>query len=197
MRAAEELNISDDNAKSMGGLVARHSEFIGVWLTNNLDKLTDICSRFGGLRDKQTIFDDLMSEDIYKMSETEFIAYLRFFKMREYTHIAANDIYFNQSVEKVTAHVSAFAAAACQAAYLYAKNDLKWEHGIPRDEAGNEIGFCIIGLGKLGGWELNFSSDIDVIYVYGTDKGNTDGQKPIDTHVYFSKISEKNYKIHR
>ncbi|PLX67014.1 MAG: bifunctional [glutamate--ammonia ligase]-adenylyl-L-tyrosine phosphorylase/[glutamate--ammonia-ligase] adenylyltransferase [Denitrovibrio sp.] len=188
--AAKELKIADEIVTSIG-LVAKHSEFIGIWLTNNLDKLVDICARFGTARDKQTILDDILAEDIYKMSETEFLYYLRFFKMREYTYIAANDLYFEASVEKVTAHVAAFAAASCQAAYLYARNDLKWEHGLPRDEDGNEIGFCVIGLGKLGGWELNFSSDIDVIYVYGSDNGKTDGQRPIETHVYFSKISEK------
>jgi len=171
--------------------VARHSEFLGVWLTNNTDKLIDTCERFNNHRDRKTILNDLLSEDIYGLSPEEFMAYLRFFKMREYAHIAASDIYFDHSVEEVTEHVSSFASAACEAAYLYARAEVSAEHGVPRDEEGDEIGFCIIGLGKLGGWELNFSSDIDIMYVYATDKGATDHEKPVEAHVYFSKLSEK------
>ena len=47
-------------------------------------------------------------------------------------------------------------------------------HGVPRTEAGGDIEFWIVGMGKLGARELNVSSDIDLIYVY-EDDGQTDG----------------------
>ncbi|PLX70635.1 MAG: bifunctional [glutamate--ammonia ligase]-adenylyl-L-tyrosine phosphorylase/[glutamate--ammonia-ligase] adenylyltransferase [Denitrovibrio sp.] len=189
-KAAQEQNIKKINSDALL-CIARHSEFLGMWLTNNTDKLHDICSRFNHKRDKDIILKDILESDIYSMTEEEFMTYLRMVKMREYVHIAASDIAFENSVEDVTAHISSFASAACQAAYLYCESELQKEHGIPRDEEGAEVGFCIIGLGKLGGWELNFSSDIDIMYVYGNDHGTTDGDDPVDNHVFFSKLSEK------
>lgn len=187
---ADNEGITKENAEVFG-TVARHSEFIGVWLMNNPDKMQDICGSFRQIRDKNTILDSLLSEDIYAMSETEFMACLRRFKMAEYTLIAAEDLCFGVSVEQVTEHVSSFASAACEAACMYGLAELKRSFGTPRDPNGAEVGFCIIGLGKLGGWELNFSSDIDIIYVYGTDDGKTDGPESIESHVFFSKLSEK------
>ncbi|XOB65711.1 bifunctional [glutamate--ammonia ligase]-adenylyl-L-tyrosine phosphorylase/[glutamate--ammonia-ligase] adenylyltransferase [Deferribacteres bacterium DY0037] len=187
---AAEAGLSEKSTEALS-TVAKHSEFIGVWLVNNIEGLIEAESKFCGERNRETILNDLLSADIYAMSPDEFIAYMRRFKMIEYTAIAASDLYFNKSVEEVTAHVSAFASAACQCAYLYSMRELSEIHGKPVDDDGNEIGFCVIGLGKLGGWELNFSSDIDIIYVYGTDKGKTDGADPIETHVFFSRLSEK------
>src|SRR5207244_3953763 len=46
--------------------------------------------------------------------------------------------------------------------------------GAPRDVQGDETGLAVIGMGKLGGEELNYSSDIDLMFVYGAD-GNTAG----------------------
>lgn len=171
--------------------VAKHSEFLGLWLINNTEKFSDVCSRFGLKRDRFIILEDILQEDIYAMSSDEFMRYIRMFKMREYVHIAASDIYFGSSVDDVTSHISSFAAAVCEAAYLYCEAELQKEHGIPRDEDGAEVGFAVIGLGKLGGWELNFSSDIDIMYVYGTDNGETDGENSIENHVYFCRLSEK------
>jgi len=171
--------------------IAKHSEFIGNWLAMNAGSLSGIASKFDTARDRNIILNELKKTDTSAMNEDEFMTYLRFFKMCEYTLIAAEDLCFGYSVEKVTEHISSFASAVCQAAYEYARAELSGEHGTAKDENGQETGFCIIGLGKLGGWELNFSSDIDIMYVYGSEKGVTDGDKPLDNHVFFCKIAEK------
>lgn len=190
LKLAGENGIKGENADALA-LVARHSEFLGIWLGNNPEVFPDVVSRFGTVRTKSVILDALLGADIYSMDQQTFMEYLRRFKMAEYAHIAAEDLYFGASVEQVTEHVSSFASAMCQTAYLYALAELRAEYGTPRDEGELEVGFCVIGLGKLGGWELNFSSDIDIIYVYGTDKGNTDGDQQIENHAFFCKLSEK------
>lgn len=61
--------------------------------------------------------------------------------------------------------------------------------GVPHDEAGAPIPFAIIGMGKLGGRELNYSSDVDVIYAYGTDRGAaSDGTTP---HEWFARAASR------
>jgi glutamate-ammonia-ligase adenylyltransferase len=187
---AQEQQISAENQEILK-YVARHSEFIGCWLINNPHTIKDVVENFGKSRSREDILIDIMSQDIFSMTSDEFIEYLRIFKMKEYAHIAADDLCLGKNVEDITAHVSAFASASCHAAYLYADAELKKAHGTPKDEEGEEVGFCVIGLGKLGGWELNFSSDIDIIYVYGTDMGKTDGVSSVENHKYFCKLAEK------
>jgi glutamate-ammonia-ligase adenylyltransferase len=125
------------------------------------------------------------------MTEERFMRHLRIIKMTEYTAIALNDLVYGMNVRDVTAHISSFASAVLETAYKYSFAKLSAEYGRPRDAEGHAVGMTVIGLGKLGGWELNFSSDIDIMYAYGTEIGRTDGAKPVENHVFFSKLAEK------
>ncbi|KTD57417.1 bifunctional [glutamate--ammonia ligase]-adenylyl-L-tyrosine phosphorylase/[glutamate--ammonia-ligase] adenylyltransferase [Legionella shakespearei] len=60
-------------------------------------------------------------------------------------------------------------------------------YGTPRDEEGNEVSLFTLAMGKLGGRELNYSSDIDLIFAFGT-AGTTDGKEEIANQQYFSKV---------
>ncbi len=63
-------------------------------------------------------------------------------------------------------------------------------YGAPVSESGVIQPLIVIGMGKLGGRELNVSSDIDLIFAYPED-GETDGQKPISNHDYFTRLGKK------
>ncbi|WP_109016119.1 bifunctional [glutamate--ammonia ligase]-adenylyl-L-tyrosine phosphorylase/[glutamate--ammonia-ligase] adenylyltransferase [Novimethylophilus kurashikiensis] len=63
-------------------------------------------------------------------------------------------------------------------------------YGVPRDELGNAQTMIVVGMGKLGGRELNVSSDIDLIFAYAED-GATDGAKSITNHEYFTRLGRK------
>ncbi|SNB47667.1 bifunctional [glutamate--ammonia ligase]-adenylyl-L-tyrosine phosphorylase/[glutamate--ammonia-ligase] adenylyltransferase [Geobacter sp. DSM 9736] len=126
---------------------------------------------------------------------------LRRFKYNEILRIAARDLAGLASLEEVTAELSSLAAAALQVAYEGAYRSLVVEHGLPMMETPQgerEAEFTIIGMGKLGGRELNFSSDIDIIYFYSSDQGRTrgvpDGQGgakgSISLHAFFVKLAE-------
>ncbi len=69
-------------------------------------------------------------------------------------------------------------------------------HGEPLNEHGQRIDLWVVGMGKLGGRELNVSSDIDLVYVYDTD-GMTTGASslPISAHEYFSLAVRKLYAL--
>ncbi|WP_395139193.1 bifunctional [glutamate--ammonia ligase]-adenylyl-L-tyrosine phosphorylase/[glutamate--ammonia-ligase] adenylyltransferase [Schlegelella aquatica] len=71
-------------------------------------------------------------------------------------------------------------------------------HGAPMNEAGERIDFWVVGMGKLGGRELNVSSDIDLVYVYeedGQTTGRADGGGRVSAHEYFSKVARSLYAL--
>src|SRR6266540_4128499 len=121
----------------------------------------------------------------------ELLPLLRRFKHREILRIATRDLCGLASLEEVTAELSALAAASLQVAYESARRMLVEEHGLPIMETPNgpqEADLAILGMGKLGGRELNFSSDIDIIYIYSSDQGGTHGV-PCGDHLFKGKIS--------
>ncbi|PWB64333.1 MAG: bifunctional [glutamate--ammonia ligase]-adenylyl-L-tyrosine phosphorylase/[glutamate--ammonia-ligase] adenylyltransferase, partial [Deltaproteobacteria bacterium] len=122
-------------------------------------------------------------------------AALRRIKLREMARIAARDLAGLAPLSEVTQDLSALASAALSGALEFARRQLTQRYGAPRpaETAGRECGFVVMGMGKLGGFELNFSSDIDLLYLYETDEGSTDGGaegKPIPLHQYFVRLSE-------
>ena len=74
----------------------------------------------------------------------------------------------------VTQGMTTLAETALELALAHALAEVEQRHGVPRDAQGQRIEFWIVGMGKLGGRELNVSSDIDLVYVY-EDEGETDG----------------------
>jgi glutamate-ammonia-ligase adenylyltransferase len=124
---------------------------------------------------------------------------LRRFKYREMLRIALRDLGGLAPLEEVTAELSALAAASLQIACEVTRKLLISEHGTPlMSECGIEAELTIFGMGKFGGRELNFSSDIDLIYFYSSDQGETagvpDGQGglkgQISLHAFFVKQAE-------
>lgn len=104
---------------------------------------------------------------------------LRRFKRRTMLRIGLRDLQRLAGVQDTTAALSDLASVLIQAAYETVEASLQARHGGPahRDAKGRPVttGFAVIGMGKLGGGELNFSSDVDLIYVYGSDEGETTG----------------------
>jgi len=130
-------------------------------------------------------------------SEEEIQAALRRIRIREFTAIAARDLAGEATLSEVTEDLSGLAAAALEGAIRFARRQLDGRYGTPRVEqgerAGRECRFVVLGMGKLGARELNVSSDIDLIYLYETDRGTTDGgtaEEPITPHQYFVRLGE-------
>jgi glutamate-ammonia-ligase adenylyltransferase len=98
---------------------------------------------------------------------------LRRFKRREMLRIGVRDLLRLTAVPDTTAALSDLASVTIQAAYEMVESELQRRYGMPmhRDPTGKWIstGFAVIGMGKLGGAELNYSSDVDLIYVYTSD----------------------------
>ena len=102
---------------------------------------------------------------------------LRRFRRREMLRIGVRDLLRLADVSETTASLSDLAALLIHAAYEIVDADLCRQYGKPmhKNRQGKwvETGFAVIGMGKLGGYELNYSSDVDLIYVYAAHEGET------------------------
>ena len=126
---------------------------------------------------------------------------LRRFKAREILRIGLQDLLGRQPLTGITEELSNLADVVLETAYQICRREMLARHGLPQiGEAGcplRECGFVILGLGKLGGGELNFSSDIDPIFVYegggetagvAAADGSRTGQ--LSNQEYFRKLGE-------
>ncbi len=128
---------------------------------------------------------------------------LRFFKQQEILRIATRDLTGLADLTDTTAELSDLASATLQRAFEICQRLLRDRYGAPllgpdSDAPGTEATFAVLGMGKFGGRELNFSSDIDLIYCYSCEKGETDGlvggerqRSRIPLRQYFVKLAEK------
>jgi len=103
---------------------------------------------------------------------------LRRFKTQEILRIGLQDLLGRQSLVGITEELSNLADVVLQAAYAFCQEELVRRHGLPQAEGETgrpgECPFVVLGMGKLGGRELNFSSDIDLVFVYEAE-GDSSG----------------------
>src|SRR5690606_7013564 len=118
------------------------------------------------------------------LAEEEFQRRLRVFRHREMVRILWRDLVAGAPARGGLADLSALADAAINAALAWAERALVERHGVPRLEEGGPCGFGIVAMGKLGGHELNFSSDVDLVFLY-TGAGETAGPRVISNEEYF------------
>ena len=102
---------------------------------------------------------------------------LREWRRREMLRIAWRDMAGRADVTETLQALSDFADASIRAAASAAKLHLQAAFGTPRDAQGKEVPLIVLGMGKLGGRELNFSSDIDLMFLF-PQPGQTDGAAP-------------------
>lgn len=102
---------------------------------------------------------------------------LRRYRRREMLRIGVRDLLRLADVPETTASLSALAALLIHTAYEIVDAELRRVYGVPmhKNRQGKwvETGFAVMGMGKLGGHELNYSSDVDLIYVYASHEGET------------------------
>ena len=110
---------------------------------------------------------------------------LRRYKNDEIWRVALRNILGNATLPDTTQELSDLAEAILQAIYPEVESEMQEAHGTPLDPDGTRATFAIIAMGKFGGRELNFSSDLDVMYVYSADGKTTNGMPNAD---YFSAL---------
>jgi [glutamine synthetase] adenylyltransferase / [glutamine synthetase]-adenylyl-L-tyrosine phosphorylase len=116
---------------------------------------------------------------------------LRRERLRESLRVAWRDLAGWADLDEVMRSMSALADACIDAAVRVEYDLLAARSGTPRNERdGAAVPFVVLGLGKLGGEELNFSSDVDLIYAY-PEEGETDGRRPVSNREFFTRLGRR------
>ncbi len=161
----------------------KHRVEITVAIASNSNYLTDILVRNPGylyqLFDNDYLSEEINYQNLITEINTDILRYKTFtsklnflknVKQRYFLKIALNDIY-GQSLIKTTANLSSLANAIISALFELSYKEILSKYGI----TGTKRTYCLISLGKLGGNELNYSSDIDLMLFF--DKNGKAGRK--------------------
>ncbi|HEX5127350.1 MAG TPA: bifunctional [glutamate--ammonia ligase]-adenylyl-L-tyrosine phosphorylase/[glutamate--ammonia-ligase] adenylyltransferase [Rhodocyclaceae bacterium] len=109
-----------------------------------------------------------------------------------YAHVMVRDLAGLAPLSEVTSAMTLLAEVAIATAQRILTAQLAQRHGMPCDETGNPQDMVVVGMGKLGGGELNVSSDIDLIFLY-PERSNgtavdTDGARPVSAFDFHTKL---------
>lgn len=123
--------------------------------------------------------------------ENELKHALRQVRQRAIARIMVRDLGGLADLDEVTGAVSALAEATVRCALEHHTRWLEATHGVPLGAAsGRRQQLIVVAMGKLGGGELNVSSDIDLIFAFAED-GETSGQPPLGNPDFFSRLGKK------
>jgi glutamate-ammonia-ligase adenylyltransferase len=114
---------------------------------------------------------------------------LRRFRHRYMLHVLWREVAGTAEVAETLGALSALADRLVAAAGAYAERQLENRCGRFRDREGTIVPLVVLAMGKLGGGELNFSSDIDIVFLYPAD-GESDGPRTLSGQQYFTRLSQ-------
>lgn len=121
---------------------------------------------------------------------------LRLFKREQTIVIAIAELSEQVTPLAVSQYLTELSEVVLHAVYQLASTALQSQYGLPQctvDGITREANFAIIGYGKLGGHEMHYQSDLDVIFLHDSTGSNqvTNGKKNIDNGVYFARLAQK------
>ena len=122
-------------------------------------------------------------------SEAEVLSALRLWRRREMVRIAWRDLAGWADLTETLSDLSAFADAAIDVAVQHARRGLVARYGEPRSADGVIQPFVVLAMGKLGGRELNFSSDVDLVFLF-PEHGETDGARCVANEEFFTRLGQ-------
>ncbi len=149
----------------------------------------------------EALFFDQHRQDYHKVinlgeidSEATLMKQLRQFRNREMIRIAWRDLAGWADLDETMQDMSALAEVCIQNALDYLYEQASARRGVPQFKDGSAMNIVVLGMGKLGAWELNYSSDIDLIFAYAEDGVLTD-RKQTTYGEFFSRICRSLVKV--
>lgn len=157
-----------------------------------LDELLDRASLYTA-PDKALLQDELRQQvarlpldDLEAQMEA-----LRYFKASHTLRVAASELTGRLSLMKVSDKLTWLAEVILEQVLAVAWHNLTARYGEPAREGGG-TGFAVFGYGKLGGIELSYSSDLDLVFLYDSQaKGVTAGPRSIDNSVFYTRLGQR------
>jgi len=174
------------------------SSYLAALIVQHPDFLVSVSSAdpARGLPAREDLEEEL-SRFQFRHSESPLSVVLRRFKQRALLRIALADLLRTADLASVTRALSMLADVLLDKAVRAARAPLEARHGRPtfRSDRGDveEAGFVVIALGKLGGEELNYSSDVDILYLFGRDGetpgASSDGRRAVSNREFFTRLA--------
>jgi glutamate-ammonia-ligase adenylyltransferase len=189
-QTAVNLTGLDDAGVRIATLVCRSAPYLATLLTRDPRRLVRVAADPYLHREKprEILATEVMAHAGGAHSAAELRAALRRVRADELVRLGVRELELGLDVE-VGRELARLADACFDAAIRFHDSELRARYGAPRfiDDDGRErdATLTVIGMGKLGGEELNFASDVDVIYVYSSDQGEAGG---LSLHEYFAKL---------
>ncbi|WP_018142164.1 bifunctional [glutamate--ammonia ligase]-adenylyl-L-tyrosine phosphorylase/[glutamate--ammonia-ligase] adenylyltransferase [Thioalkalivibrio sp. ALJ7] len=115
---------------------------------------------------------------------------LRETRHREMIRVAWRDLSGQAGLDEVMHDLSRLARSLIEGGLQWIDRHLQTRYGQPRGPQGEPQSMVVLGLGKLGGGELNFSSDIDLIFAF-EEAGETDGERTIENQEFFQRLGRQ------
>jgi glutamate-ammonia-ligase adenylyltransferase len=171
-----------------------YSQFLGESLIRNPDIFQVLLREKNlGLTHSREEFGESFARFRSRSLETDMVLLLARFKRREYVRIMLRDVLRIATLAETTAEISALSDVLIEEALRDADMRLRNRYGPPqRIDAGGRLAivpFTVLALGKLGGNELNYSSDVDVLYLFGD--GEAPPAAPISNREYFIRLAQQ------
>jgi glutamate-ammonia-ligase adenylyltransferase len=138
---------------------------------------------------RELLIEELLTDIRRLENEEDVLAALRRFKRRETLRIAYGDLVLGVPVAQITRQISYVADATVEAALEFAQRKV-WKRKHPNN--GRQYApprFVVLALGKLGGLELNYSSDIDLVFLYQGSNGN--GSREDNSHEFCTAVAQE------
>ncbi|MDJ0906090.1 MAG: bifunctional [glutamate--ammonia ligase]-adenylyl-L-tyrosine phosphorylase/[glutamate--ammonia-ligase] adenylyltransferase [Woeseiaceae bacterium] len=181
------LTLSGDVADRLVRLVAC-SEFAAGVVLRDWDWFVTHCDAFCEPPDRRALQEFVadVATSIDDMDTAK--ARIRRFRHRWMLHLLWREVSGQARLEETLALTSELADGLLDAAARFGERQMHDRYGVVRNAANEPVSLVILGMGKLGGHELNFSSDIDLIFVY-PDAGDSDGRKSVSAQEYFTRVS--------
>ena len=155
-----------------------------------LSSITDFHRQLNTEDYKDRLVDFLQKRAVNKPAALD----LAMFRRRELLRIVLRDRLGVASLSGITNEISSLADAILACALATVTMDVEARHGKPLPENHSsppeETVFSVLALGKLGGRELNYSSDIDLMFLYG-ENGQTSGPQVISNKEFFKKVANQ------
>lgn len=168
------------------------SDFILTSALQSPDLVVELFSSNSVYQQNTPPYSDLIKQQLVECKdEVQLHRLLRRFRLQHMVNIAVADLVLDIKLEHSLARLSALADALILGSLSWLTDfcHIKW--GTPTNAAGEVQSLLVYGMGKLGGKELNFSSDIDLIFVY-PEKGETQGcRRTLDNQQFFTRLAQK------
>ena len=141
---------------------------------------------------KKNELDEKLSRELQEVkTEAQLLQCLRVFRHQQLVRICYRDINGLAKLNEVIFELSELADTSIKYALQWLEEAQQKEFGLALDEQGKAMPLIVIAMGKLGAYELNFSSDIDLIFTFSEHGQTVNGPRSISHNEYFIKLAQR------